>query len=127
MATQEIRTDKAPAPSGAYCQAIKAGDFLFTAGTLPLDPVTKQVVGETVEEQTERAMENLKAILAAAGATLDDVVKTTVHLSDMSQFAGFNTVYTGYFSDPKPARTTVGSQVVGVLVEIDAVAFLGDK
>jgi 2-iminobutanoate/2-iminopropanoate deaminase len=126
MPKQEIHTDQAPAPGGAYSQALRAGDFIFTAGTVPLDPVTRQVVGATIEEQTTQVLENLKAILAQAGATLDDVVKATVHLSDIGNFAGFNAVYQRYFAEPKPARTTVGSQLHGFLVEIDLVAYVGD-
>jgi len=125
MSKQSIQTPKAPPPGGAYSQALRAGDFLFTAGTGPWDPQTRQVVGTTIEEQTARTLENLKAILEAGGANLADVVKTTVHLSDLGQFAAFNQVYTRYFPDPKPVRTTVGSQLSGILVEIDAVAYLG--
>lgn len=125
MPKQALLTEKAPAPGGPYSQALRAGDFIFTAGTGPWDPQTRAVVGTTIEEQTERTLENLKAILEAGGATLSDVVKTTVHLSDLSHFAAFNQVYARYFPDPKPARTTVGSQLSGILVEIDAVAFVG--
>jgi 2-iminobutanoate/2-iminopropanoate deaminase len=126
MTKKTILTEKAPAPSGAYSQGLHAGDFIFTAGTGPWDPRTRAVVGATIEAQTERTLENLKAILEADGASLADVVKTTVHLSDLSQFAAFNQVYTRYFPDPRPVRTTVGSQLSGILVEIDAVAYVGD-
>jgi len=125
MPKQTILTEKAPAPGGAYSQGLRAGDFIFTSGTGPWDPQTRAVVGGTIEAQTERTLENLKAILEAGGAGLADVVKTTVHLSDLAQFAAFNAVYTRYFPDPRPVRTTVGSQLSGILVEIDAVAYVG--
>ncbi len=125
MSKQSIQTKKAPPPGGAYSQALHVGDFLYTAGMGPWDPQTRQVVGATIEEQTIRTLENLKAVLEAGGADLGDVVKTTVHLSDLGQFATFNQVYTRYFPDPKPVRTTVGSQLMGILVEIDAVAYVG--
>jgi 2-iminobutanoate/2-iminopropanoate deaminase len=126
MPKQAIQTEKAPPPGGSYSQGLRAGDFLFTAGTGPWHPVTRQVVGATIEEQTIRTLENLRAVLEAGGASLSDVVKTTVYLSDLGQFATFNQVYTRYFPDPKPVRTTVGSQLSGILVEIDAVAYLGN-
>jgi 2-iminobutanoate/2-iminopropanoate deaminase len=125
MPKQSIQTEKAPLPGGAYSQGLRAGDFLFTAGMGPWDPQTRQVVGATIEEQTIRTLENLRAVLEAGGASLSDVVKTTVHLSDLGQFVAFNQVYTRYFPDPKPVRTTVGSQLAGILIEIDAVAYLG--
>ena len=125
MSKQLIQTEKAPPPGGAYSQALRVGDFLFTAGMGPWDPQTRQVVGVTIEEQTVRTLENIKAVLEAGGASLADVVKTTVHLSDLGHFAVFNQVYTRYFPDPKPVRTTVGSQLLGILVEIDTVAYLG--
>ena len=125
MPKQVIQTEKAPPPGGAYSQGLRAGDFLFTAGMGPWDPQTRQVVGATIEEQTVRTLENLRAVLEAGGASLLDVVKTTVHLSDLGQFAAFNLVYTRYFLDPKPVRTMVGSQLSGILIEIDAVAYLG--
>ncbi len=125
MPKQAIRTEKPPPPGGAYSQALRAGDFLFTASMGPWNPQTRQVVGATIEEQTVRTLKNLQAVLEAGGAGLADVVKTTVHLSDLGQFAAFNQVYTRYFPDPKPVRTTIGSQLSGILVEIDAVAYLG--
>jgi 2-iminobutanoate/2-iminopropanoate deaminase len=126
MPKQEIRTSESPSPSGAYSQAIRAGDFVFVAGQGPFDPETGTVVGETIEEQTERTLENVKAILAAAGATFADVVKSTAHLSDLSHFPAYNEVYARYFPDPKPARTTVGSCLPGILVEIDVIAYVGE-
>lgn len=122
MPKQEIRTAGAAAPIGAYSQALRVGDFIFTSGMGPLDPVTGKVVGDTIEEQTTRTLDNIKATLETAGATMADVIKTTVHLSDLSLFARYNQVYATYFPDPKPVRTTVGSQLMGIMVEIDVVA-----
>jgi 2-iminobutanoate/2-iminopropanoate deaminase len=106
---------------------LRAGDFIFVSGQGPLDPVTGQIVGETIEEQTARVLENIKAILAAGGATMADVVKVSAHLSDLTLFSRYNKVYATYFPDPKPTRTTVGSQLLGILVEIDAIAYVGEK
>lgn len=127
MPKQAIQTRQAPTPVGPYSQCLRAGDYLFVAGQGPLDPATGQVVGETIEEQTARTLENIKAILEAAGATMADVVKTTVHLSDLSLFSRYNAVYGKYFPDPKPVRTTVGSQLLGIIVEIDVIAYVGNK
>jgi 2-iminobutanoate/2-iminopropanoate deaminase len=98
---------------------------LYVAGQVPVDPTTGKLVHGEIEEQTTRVLDNIRAILEAAGATMGDVVKTTVHLSDISLFARFNDVYSAYFPDPKPARTTTGSQLPGFHVEIDAVAYIG--
>lgn len=103
------------------------GDFIFVSGQVPRDPATGQIVGETIEEQTRQVLENIKAILEAGGATLADVVKVSAHLADLNLFDGYNKVYVTYFPDPKPTRTTVGSQLLGFLVEIDAIAYVGNK
>ena len=126
MPKQAIQTDKAPIPTSPYSQAIRAGDFIFVAGTTPFNPQTG-TMPETIEDQTAQVLDNIRAILEAAGATLDDVVKTTVHLSDLSLFERYNAVYATYFNDPKPVRTTVGSQLANMLVEIDVVAYVGEK
>lgn len=125
MTKQPIQTERAPAPGGAYSQGLRVGDFVFTAGMGPWHPQTREVVGETIEEQTIRTLENIQGVLAAAGASLSDVVKATVHLSDLSLFSRFNQVYMRYFPDPKPVRTTVGSQLNGIMIEIDVIAYLG--
>lgn len=111
-------------PSGPYSQGLIAGSFIFVAGQTPYDPATGEIVGETIEEQTRRVLENIKAILEQGGASMADVVKATVHLKDLSLFSRFNQVYESYFPDPKPVRTTVGSQLGGFLVEIDVIAYL---
>jgi 2-iminobutanoate/2-iminopropanoate deaminase len=123
MAKRKIETKAGPQPIGAYSQAVRAGDFIFVSGQGPLDPHSGDICGANIEEQTVRTLGNIKAILEAAGATMADVVKVTAHLSDISLFERYNRVYASYFPDPKPARTTVGSQLLGILVEIDAVAY----
>jgi 2-iminobutanoate/2-iminopropanoate deaminase len=126
VAKQLIQSENGPKPGGAYSPCLRAGDFIFVAGQGPFDPSTGQLVGETIEQQTERTLENIRLLLAAAGATMADVVKATVHLSDLSLFQRYNSVYAGYFPDPKPVRTTVGSQLLGILVEIDVIAYVGE-
>ena len=125
MPKQQITATTGASPMGAYSQGLRAGDFIFVSGQGPIDPATGKIVGETIEEQTARTLDNLKAILEAGGATMADVVKVTAHLTDLSNFAAYNKVYATYFPDPKPVRTTVGSQLLGMLVEIDAIAYVG--
>jgi 2-iminobutanoate/2-iminopropanoate deaminase len=126
MPKQQIITQKGAPPIGPYSQGLKVGDFVFVSGQGPLDPETKQIVGETIEEQTARTLENIKIILEAGGATMADVVKVTAYLSDLSLFDRYNKVYATYFPDPKPTRTTVGSQLLmDILVEIDVMAYIG--
>jgi 2-iminobutanoate/2-iminopropanoate deaminase len=129
MPKQVIQTDKAGPPLGAYSQGIRAGDFVFVTGCGPIDPVTAQVKGETIEEQTEVVISNIEAILEAGGATLADVVQATVHLLDETEFPRFNAVYARRFPEPRPVRTTVGSglrQVPGIRVEINVTAYVGE-
>ncbi len=129
MPKQQIRTQSGAAPIGAYSQGIRVGDFLFVSGQGPLDPATGQLILGTIEEQTARVLENIKVILEAGGATMADVVKVSAHLSDVELFERYNKVYATYFPDPKPTRTTVGSQLPakGMLVEIDAIAYVGEE
>jgi 2-iminobutanoate/2-iminopropanoate deaminase len=119
-----VHTENAPAAIGPYSQAVVAGNFLFTAGQIAIDPATGQIVQGDVSAQTERVMHNLAAVLENAGASWSDVVKTTVYLQDMADFPRVNEVYGRVMGDARPARSTV--QVAGlprgVLVEIDAVA-----
>jgi len=123
MAKQEVHAASAAAPAGAYSQGIIANGFLYTAGVGPLDAASGTIVGTTIEEQTEKTLANLAEILAAAGLDFSDVVKTTVHLQDSPRdFAGFNATYAKAFPAPYPVRTTVGSVLGGILVEIDLVA-----
>jgi 2-iminobutanoate/2-iminopropanoate deaminase len=122
-----ISTQAAPAAIGPYSQAIRAGEFLFVSGQIPLDPVSGALVDGDVRAQSRRVLENLGAILQAAGASLAQVVKTTVYLADMGDFPAMNEVYAGFFPSAAPARATVQVSRLprDVRVEIDAVAYLG--
>jgi 2-iminobutanoate/2-iminopropanoate deaminase len=119
-----VRTDKAPTAIGPYSQAIVANGFLFCAGQIALDPATGQVIEGDVKAQTERALTNLAAVLAAAGASWRHVVKTTVFLADMNDFPAVNETYARVIGESRPARSTVAVAGLprGVLVEIDAIA-----
>lgn len=122
----EIRTSDAPTPRGAYSQGIAVGDVVYTAGLGPLDPKTKEIVGDEAGEQTRQVMRNLAAILAAHDCSLDDVVKVTAHLQHTERdWEAFNTAYAEFFTPPYPVRTTAGSNLGGILVEIDVVAVRG--
>ena len=124
MTRQAISTTNAPAAVGPYSQAIVAGDLVFCAGQVALDPATGEVNQGTIEEQTERVLRNVGAVLDAAGVTFGDVVKTTVFLIDMNDFTAMNGVYAGFFPDPPPARSTVAVAGLpkGVWVEIEVIA-----
>ena len=129
MPKQQITTKSGASPIGPYSQGLRAGDFIFVSGQGPLDPATGQIAGETIEEQTARVLENIKAILEAGGATMANVVKANAYLSDIENFERYNKVYITYFPDPKPTRTTVGAQLPlkNILVEIDVVAYVGKE
>ena len=121
----EIRTEAAPAPVGPYSQAIRAGEFVFASGQIPLDPATGKVVDGEIEDETRQVLANLAAVLEAAGSGLEHVVKATVYLTDLGLFPRVNAVYAEAFHfDPAPARVTVGVSALplGAQVEIDAVA-----
>jgi 2-iminobutanoate/2-iminopropanoate deaminase len=122
-----IHTDRAPQAIGPYSQAVVAGEFVFTAGQIALDPVTGEIAATDVAGQTERVLNNLAEVLEAAGSGLSQVVKTTVFLADMADFAAMNEVYARHFGTHKPARSTV--QAAGlpknVRVEIDVIAVRG--
>jgi len=127
MATKSVvRTEHAPAPfrGAPYSQAIRSGDLVFVSGQLPLDPSTGRMVGGTIQEQTEQVFANLRAILEAAGSSLDRLVKTTVFLTSLSDFPGMNEVYRRHVGEIPPARSTVpvGAFPDGALIEIEAVA-----
>jgi 2-iminobutanoate/2-iminopropanoate deaminase len=121
---KKINTQNAPAAVGPYSQAIDAGAFVFLAGQIPLDPKTGQLVDGGVDAQTKRVIENIKAVLAAAGSELTKVVSTTVYLTDMNDFAKMNEVYANYFVEPYPARVTIAVKSLpkNALVEIAATA-----
>jgi 2-iminobutanoate/2-iminopropanoate deaminase len=120
----QIKTEKAPAAIGPYSQGILSESLLFTSGQIPLDPATGSLVSGGIQSETKQVLENLKAVLEAGGAGLKDVVKTTVYMADLSEFAQMNEVYGIYFSGEPPARSTVGvaSLPRGASVEIEAVA-----
>jgi 2-iminobutanoate/2-iminopropanoate deaminase len=123
---QLVQSDNAPAAIGPYSQAVIANGLVYTAGVIPLDPETMEIVGSTVEEQAERVMESLKALLADAGSDLSQVIKTTCFLADLGDFATFNDVYSRYFSESKPARSTfqVAALPKDALVEVEAIALV---
>ncbi|AKG38979.1 MAG: RidA family protein [Infirmifilum sp.] len=124
MSKEVIFTDKAPKPIGPYSQAVKAGGFIFVAGQIPIDPKTGELVTGGIREQTKRVFENIKAILEAVGASLEDVVYVTVYLKDLGMFKEFNEVYSYYFQKDPPSRVTV--QVAdlprGALIEVSVIA-----
>ena len=124
MKLNVISTEKAPAAMGPYSQAVQAGNLLFCSGQIPLDPVTGEVVQGDVKVQTEQVMKNIAAVLAVAGGGFEDVIKATVFLADMADFAAVNEVYGRYFSNHEPARSTVAVKGLprGVLLEIEVVA-----
>jgi 2-iminobutanoate/2-iminopropanoate deaminase len=124
MAKEIIATKEAPAAIGPYSQAVRVGNLLFTAGQIPLDPATQQIVQGPIAVQTRRSLDNLKAIVEAAGSSLDRVVKTTVFLKDMNDFAAMNEVYATYFTSNPPARSAVEVARLprNVLVEIELIA-----
>jgi len=121
-----VKTDQAPAAIGPYSQAVASGGFLFCSGQIALDPKTGELVGTTAAEQALRVLANLKAVLEAGGSELGRVIKTTIFLADMADFAAVNEVYAAAFGDHRPARATVAVKALpkGALVEIDAVAGL---
>lgn len=127
MAITAFQSTNTPQPAGPYSQGIEANGFFYTAGFGPQDPTTG-AVADSVAEQTRQVLRNVQAVLAERGLTTSDCVKTTVHLADLADFAEFNEAYEEFFSQPYPVRTTVGSQLANILVEIDVVAVLpGDK
>ncbi len=130
MAKYAIQSRRGAPRRGAYSQGWRAGDFIFVTGTGPIDPATGNLAGDTIEQQTAQTLDNISAILEADGASLRDVVKVTVHLSDTSLFARYDSVYAQRFSQPYPVRTTVGSDLghtPGMLIEIDCVAYCKEK
>ncbi len=120
---KSISTPNAPAAIGPYSQAILCGNMLYTSGQIPLDPATGAVVGDNIRDQAERVMRNLEAVLAAAGTSFDNAVKTTCFLADMADFAVFNEVYAAHITS-NPARSCVAVKTLpkGVLVEVEVIA-----
>jgi 2-iminobutanoate/2-iminopropanoate deaminase len=126
VAKYVIQSQRGEPPQGAYSQGWRAGDFIFLPGTGPVDAVTGEIVGDTIEQQTEKTIDNIAATLEADGASLGDVVKVTAYLSDPGLFDRYNTAYARCFSPPYPVRTTVGSNLgmsPGMMVEIDCIAY----
>jgi 2-iminobutanoate/2-iminopropanoate deaminase len=125
MPRSQVSTTDAPSPSWAYSQGIVAGGFLYTAGFGPHDPETREVVGDEIEAQTIQVMRNIKSVLAVHNLDFSNVVKVTAHLQDLHRDTpGFNSAYQQFVTEPFPVRTTVGSDLAGILVEIDVVAVL---
>ena len=124
MKREAVQTDKAPKAIGPYEQAIKVDGFVFTAGQIPLDPKSGNIVEGGIAAQTRQVLENLKGVLIASGSSLDRVVKATVFLKNMADFAAMNEVYAEYFGSARPARSTVAVAELprGALIEIDLVA-----
>nr|WP_278308130.1 RidA family protein [Neofamilia massiliensis] len=124
MKMKILHTDKAPAAVGPYCQAVQVGDMIFTSGQLAIDPANGNLINDDIEKATRRSLDNVKAILEEAGSSLEKVVKTTIFLDDMDNFARVNEVYGEYFSDHKPARSCI--QVARLpkdaIVEIEVIA-----
>ncbi|MDO8211987.1 RidA family protein [Conexibacter sp. CPCC 206217] len=123
---RQVTTNAIPAPSGSYSQAIVSGGVVYTAGQGPFRPGSDDPVGADVAAQTRKTLENLAAVLEAAGSSMAAVLKTTVFLQDLSEFAAFDAVYAEFFPDPKPARSTVGCDLGFFKVEIEAVAAVAE-
>ncbi|HLX40508.1 MAG TPA: RidA family protein [Ktedonobacteraceae bacterium] len=128
MERTQIRTSAAPAAIGPYSQAIRCGQFVYASGQIALDPTTGELVGNDVQAQTQRVLQNVQAVLASAGTSLASVVKTTVFLTSMSDFQAMNAVYATYFSGVAPARSTVAVAELPrkALVEIECIALVED-
>lgn len=121
---ERIQTDKAPAAIGPYSQAIKVGNLIFCSGQIPIDPATGNIVEGGIENQAHQALKNVSNLLLAAGSSLNKVVKTTVFLADMNDFATVNGIYAQYFSEPYPARSAVAVKTLpkNVMIEVEVIA-----
>ena len=124
---EPISTPSAPAALGPYSQAIRAGQFLFVSGQIPIDPVTGNLVSGTIADQARRALQNVGEILKAGGASFGQVVRTTVYLADLGDFSGMNEAYAAFFAAPQPARSTIQAAKLpkDARIEIDVIAYLG--
>ena len=129
MSFEIISTNKAPRPTASYSQATKFGKFLFTAGQIPLDPKSGEIVGSTIEEQTRRTLEILKNLLEVSGCSLSDVLKVLIFLKRTSDFEGMNRAYSEYFKTSPPARSTVQAEMMNpkLLIELEAIACRDSK
>ena len=123
---QIISTDKAPAAIGPYSQAVKVGGLLFMSGQIPVNPSNGAIVSEDIQEQAKQSLENLKAVITAAGGSLSDIVKTTIFAVDINDFQAVNKIYAGYFDNTPPARSFVAVKELpkGAKIEIEAIAYL---
>ena len=128
MNNQAIHTDQAPAAIGPYSQAVRAGNTIYVSGQIPIDPSTGEFAGGDIASQTRQSLTNIREILAAAGADMSSVVKTTVLLADIADFTAMNEVYAEFFSEPYPARAAFQAAAIpkGALVEIEAVAVISE-
>ena len=128
MEKEQVATDRAPEAIGPYSQAVKIGGFIFLSGQIPIDPATGELVVGPVAGQARRVLTNIKAVVEESGATMNDIVKTTVYITDILLFSDVNEVYADFFSKPYPARATVEVSGLpkGVDIEIDAIAVIGD-
>jgi len=129
MEKEEVATDRAPEAIGPYSQAVKIGRYLFLSGQIPIDPATGDAVTGPIAAQARQALSNLKAVVEEGGASMNDVVKTTVYITDILLFSDVNEVYADFFTKPYPARATVQVSGLprGVDIEIDAIAVVGDS
>ena len=129
MSKKAVATAAAPKAIGPYSQAIDVGNAVYVSGGIPLDPATGQIIDGDIKSQTERVFKNIEAILKASGLGLNDVVRTTVYMTDLASFADMNEVYAGFFKEPFPARTTVQASALpkGAKIEIDAIAVKAKK
>ena len=117
-----IETAGAPAAAGPYSQGVRFGDLVFVAGQRPADPVSGEIPADLVA-QTRRVLENVKAVLEAGGSSMDQVLKVSVYLADLGDFAAMNEIYKDFFSEPHPVRTTIGCVLRGIKIEVDAIGY----
>lgn len=129
MGKKIVYTDKAPKPVGPYSQGVIAGEWLFIAGQIPIDPSTGRIIEGSFRDKARRVLENVKAVVEAAGGSLDDVVKVTVYLRDIKLFSEFNEVYREYFKENPPARVVVevSSLPLNADLEVEAIAYIGGR
>ena len=120
-----ITLPAAPPPKGPYSPAVRAGGFVYVSGQVPRDPITGALVGDDIATQTRQTLSNVQRLLSEAGASMRDVISVTVYLANVDDWAAMNSVYTDFFSSPYPTRTAVGAELRGILVEINAVAYVG--